>query len=152
LSFLQRLLAVVGTVGVDHQLGIRADGPARGDDASKVLLRLASDLHLDAGDALRDPAGELLPEALDGVGSEASATVDGHALVEAPEQVGERDLKQPRLQVPERCIHGRDGHRTDSRPPGVAEGVLHRGPGRLNAHRVLAIHGTCQLGLDQLSR
>src|SRR5215212_9281230 len=122
---------MVSTVGVYHQLRIRTDCLAGGDDASQVLLRLAPDLHLDAWNTLRDPAGELLPKALDRVGGEASAAVDRHALVEAAEQVGERDLEQPRLQIPECSVHGRDGHGADTRASDVAEGVLHRDPGRL---------------------
>ena len=58
----QGLLAAVGAVGVDEQLGVGPDRLAGGADPVEVVGRMASDLHLDPRDARGDPAAELLLE------------------------------------------------------------------------------------------
>ena len=56
----QGLLAAVGAVGVDEQLGLGPDRLAGGADPVEVVGRMAADLHLDPRDARGDPAAELL--------------------------------------------------------------------------------------------
>jgi ribosomal protein L15 len=53
---------------------------------------------------------ELLLETLKGVGGESSAAVTRYLFPDHPEQPGERDLKQPRLQVPQRAVDRRYRH------------------------------------------
>jgi hypothetical protein len=48
----------VGVVGVDHELGLVADGLAGDPDAMRVALRVAPDLNLRARDARVRPGGE----------------------------------------------------------------------------------------------
>src|SRR5215212_8440124 len=134
------LLSRIGAVGVDQQLGALADSLPDGPDPLRVLLGLAPDLHFDAGDPLGDPAAELLPEPIGRVGGEPAAAVDRHGVVKARERVGERDLQELRLQVPEGDVDRRDGHRADAGTAGVADRALHRRPRRGRAHGVFATH------------
>src|SRR3954454_453138 len=55
---LQRELPRIRAVGVDEKLGVAADRIARGGATFAVRARIASDLHLHARNAVRDPATE----------------------------------------------------------------------------------------------
>ena len=148
----QRLLARVRAVGVDHQLRVLADRLARRANALRVRVRVRAHLHLHARDPLRDPRGELLLKFLPRVWREASRSVDGHGLVSRSQHADERRVEQPRVQVPERHVDGRNGHRGDSGTAEIAKRVDHRRPrprGRVRAHPA---HHLRQLALDQASR
>ncbi len=145
----QRLLGAEGAVGVDEELGPRSDRPAGERQAARIFVGVPPDLDLDARNAGLDPAAELLAELLVVEVREAAAAVDRYAFVEAGQEVGERQLEQASLQVPERDVDCGDRHRADPRAARVAELVLHRRRGGGGPHRVGATDEVDQLGLDQ---
>jgi len=68
--------------------------------------------------------------------------------VDAAEKVGERDAQDARLEVPQRDVDGRDGHRTDPRPARVAQGIAHGRPRGLRREHVASAHDAGQRALD----
>ncbi len=145
----QRLLRSEGAVGVDEQLGLVPDRGAGYLEALRIGIGVSADLDLDARDAGLDPAAKLLGEPIGCVVGEAAAAVDRDALVEPRQDVGEREVEEARLQVPERDVDRRGGHRADAGPAGIAELCLDRGRDRGRAHRVAAFDQPDQLRLDE---
>src|SRR6266540_1457344 len=74
------------------------------------------------------PAEQLPFQLLVGQRGEAAAAVHRHLVPGRAEQLHQRDAEQPRLQVPQRRVHRRDGVRHDARPPEVPDRPDHRAP------------------------
>src|SRR5579875_252884 len=100
----ERLRTLERTVGIDVELHVRADRLPRHAHAVKIATRLAADLHLHPRDALRHPAHELLAKPLTGEGAKTAGAVHRYALAGSVKQRRERQLKQPRLQIPQRGV------------------------------------------------
>jgi hypothetical protein len=100
-----RLPRGITAVGVDVQLGARADHLAREPDASQVAALVAAprladlDLHPRNLLFIRPPA-ELVPGALVGVAGEPAAAVHRNGIAGPAEQVGQGHAEQSRLEVP----------------------------------------------------
>ena len=82
----QGLLAAIGAVGVDEQLGSRGRCVAGGLHAIHVVRWVPADLHLDPRNAGGDPAAELLAKLVGGIGSEAAAAIDGGGVAARPRE------------------------------------------------------------------
>ncbi len=82
----QRLLARIGAVGVDEQLGIAADRLAGGPHRAEVLVGMAADLHLHPRDARRRPAAELLAQLLGRIRGESPAAIHRGLLAHGAQQ------------------------------------------------------------------
>src|SRR4051812_26360767 len=66
-----------------------------------------ADLDLHGGAAGRPPAGHLLGELVVVQGGEATGAVDGNAVADPAEQVGEWEIEAAGLQVPQGDVDGR---------------------------------------------
>ena len=119
----QRLLAVVGTVGVDEELDLGPDRLAGPSHPAQIVGRLTADLHLNRPDAAFHPAAELRLELVVAVRGEAAAAVDRDLLPPGPEQMVQRDLEQTRLEVPECRVDRGDGARRQPAATVVADRV-----------------------------
>jgi hypothetical protein len=117
-----------------------------------VLLRFAADFHLDAPDALVDPPGQLFLQFVERIGSKAATAVYGHTCLHLSPKGNQRQIEQPRLQVPQRVIDSGDRHRTDPRPAQIADRGGHRIPARLDRQRIAADYQAGQPVVDQFGR
>src|SRR5207247_71464 len=78
----KRALGDECAVRVDVELRVVADREARDADTVEIAGGLPPDLHLDAWNAVVDPARELTRELLVCVRAETAAAVDGRRLVD----------------------------------------------------------------------
>src|SRR5690606_27278064 len=112
------LLAVVAAVGVNEQLGTISDRPARCGHAGQVSSLVAppglGDLHLDSGDALLHPAGQLAMLLVLIVGGKTTAAIDGDLATDGTEQPGQRHGVATGLEVPDGVVGGRKGEAGDA--------------------------------------
>ena len=68
------------------------------------------------------------------------------------QEVDQGDTEQPRPQVPQRDVHGGDGHHAQAGAPGVSDGGVHAEPRPAGAHGVGPAHHRDQLALDEPRR
>ncbi len=92
-----------------------------------VTAPVLADLDLDPRDVvLLYPFSQLVPGLAVVVAGETAAPVDGHAVAGLAEQPGQRAAEQPRLEIPQRDVHGGDRCRGDAGPADVAYCTCHR--------------------------
>ncbi len=142
------LLFGVGAVGIDEQLGLVADGFAGGADAVRIFFGVGADFDFDAGDAVLDPALELLGELGVGVGGESAGAVDGCGVARLAEEMDERLAEEFGLEVPERHIDGGEGGGSDAGGAVVASELAYFFKDGGYGERGLAIDGV----LEQVAR
>src|SRR5207237_10571110 len=146
----QGLLALEPAVRVDVELRLVADRLPRRVEALRVARGLARDLDLHPRDPLSDPALELLTEPVERVRGEAAAAVDECLVAGPSDEIDERQLEEPRFQIPEREVDGRQRAEPDPRPARVPERDSHRLPGLGDREGVAALDDLGQLLLDEL--
>lgn len=124
------LLARVRPVGVDVQLDLVADDtPGKGDSGD--VPRLAApprlpDLHLDPRDLpLLRPPLELGPCRRVVIGGKSTAAVERYSLGCPPEEIGQRDVQNLRLAIPQRNVDGGNGGADDAGPAEIPTGPHH---------------------------
>jgi hypothetical protein len=84
------------------------------------------------------PVGELVGHPLGRIGGESAAAVHRYLIVHLAEQVHKGHTEQPRLEIPQRHIHGGDGITDRTGPGGVARRAHHRCPTARHTEHIAA--------------
>src|SRR5256714_10669530 len=110
---------------------------------------MSADFHLDASNTFVDPGAELFLKLFERIGSETAAAVDRHAFTHCSQYRHERQIKQPRFQVPERGVNCSNGHRDNARTAQISNRVYHCRPCSVYGHRIAAHNYGRQEVFDQ---